>query len=109
MPEKAVPSRSGLIVKTDTLAGDTLRFSTDRFVAAGLAYDAVSRRFVLGDQQNRKLRVVGEGLDHAVDLVRAESAGFLDVRALEIDVRRGDLWVASSDESRGAARSIASS
>jgi hypothetical protein len=101
-PEKAVPRRSGLIVKTDTLAGDTLRFSTDRFVAAGLAYDAVSRRFVLGDQQNRKLRVVGEGLDHAVDLVRAESAGFLEVRALVIDARRGDLWVASSDDSRGA-------
>jgi hypothetical protein len=97
----AAPSRSGLVVKTDTLAGDTLRFSTDRFVAAGLAYDAVSRRFVLGDQQNRKLRVVGEGLDHAVDLVRAESAGFLEVRALAIDARRGDLWVASSDDTRG--------
>ena len=100
--EKAAPRRSGLVVQTDTLAGETLRFSTDRFVAAGLAYDAVSRRFVLGDQRNRKLRVVGEGLDHAVDLVRAESAGFLEVRALAIDARRGDLWVASSDDMRGA-------
>jgi hypothetical protein len=85
------------------LKEDNLRFSSDRFVAAGLAYDAVSRRFVLGDERGRKLRVVGEGLDHAVDLVRAESAGFSDVRALAIDTRRGDLWVASSDDAGGTA------
>ena len=91
-------SRAGLVVETAGLSEDTLRFSTDRFVAAGLAYDAVSRRFVIGDERGRKLRVVGEGLDHAVDLVRAESASFLDVRALAIDARRGDLWVASADE-----------
>ncbi|MGE0464632.1 MAG: hypothetical protein AB7Q16_24970 [Vicinamibacterales bacterium] len=76
---------------------EAARFTTDRFVAAGLAYDAVSRRYLFGDRDGRKLRVVGEGLDHAVDLVRAESAGFLDVRALAIDTRRGDLWVASAD------------
>jgi hypothetical protein len=89
---------AGLAVETTSLEEEALRFSTDRFVASGLAYDAVSRRFVLGDQKGRKLRVVGEGLDHAVDLVRAESAGFLDVKALAIDARRGDLWVASADE-----------
>ena len=76
---------------------DAARFSTDRFVPSGLAYDAVSRRYLFGDRDGRKLRVVGEGLDHAVDLVRAESAGFLDVRALAIDTRRGDLWVASGN------------
>jgi hypothetical protein len=85
------------------LTEDSLRFSADRFVATGLAYDAVSHRFVLGDERGRKLRVVGEGLDHAVDLVRAESAGFSDVRALAIDTRRGDLWVASSDDAGGTA------
>ena len=51
-------------------ANETLRFSAERFVAAGLAYDAVSHRFVYGDRDGRKLRVVGVGLDHAVDLVR---------------------------------------
>ena len=84
-------------VETATLTEDVLRFSADPFKPSGLAYDAVSRRFVMGDQLGRKLRVVGEGLDHAVDLVRAESAGFLDIRALGIDTRRGDLWVATSD------------
>jgi hypothetical protein len=52
---------------------------------------------VFGDRHGRKLRVVGEGLDHAVDLVRSESAGFFDVCALAIDTRRGDLWVASAN------------
>ena len=79
-------------------ANDTLRFSAERFVAAGLAYDAVSHRYVYGDRDGRKLRVVGVGLDHAVDLVRAESAGFFNVRALDIDTRRGDLWVVSASE-----------
>lgn len=90
---------AGFVIETAGLAEEVLRFSTDRFVASGLAHDAVSRRFVLADERGRKLRVVGEGLDHAVDLVRTESAGFLDVKALAIDTRRGDLWVASADES----------
>jgi hypothetical protein len=92
----ASPTRGALSVEHVTLQEEALRFSTDRFVPAGLAYDAVSRRFVMGDAHGRKLRVVGEGLDHAVDLVRAESAGFFDIRALAIDTRRGDLWVATS-------------
>jgi hypothetical protein len=83
-------------------AGEALRFSGSRFVAAGLAYDAVSHRFVIGDRDGRKLQVVGVGLDHAVDLVRAESAGFHDVQALDIDTRRGDLWVVSASETGSA-------
>ena len=100
VPVAPAPSGSGrdaLVLATASLPEEVLRVSVDRFEPAGLAYDAVSRRFVMGDQLGRKLRVVGEGLDHAVDLVRAESAGFLDVRALAIDPRRGDLWVATSD------------
>lgn len=93
----ATSGRGALVVERATLPEEALRFSSDRFVPSGLAYDAVSRRFVMGDQRGRKLRVVAEGLDHAVDLVRSESAGFLDVRALAIDTRRGDLWVATSD------------
>ena len=84
-------------------ANETLRFSAERFVAAGLAYDAVSHRFVYGDRDGRKLRVVGVGLDHAVNLVRAESAGFFNVRALDIDTRRGNLWVVSASENGSAA------
>jgi hypothetical protein len=95
--ETATSARGAVVMEAARLTEESLRFSTDRFVPAGLAYDAVSRRFVMGDQLGRKLRIVGEGLHHAVDLVRAESAGFLDIRALAIDPRRGDLWVATSD------------
>ncbi|HEX7138895.1 MAG TPA: hypothetical protein VF219_13640 [Vicinamibacterales bacterium] len=69
---------------------------TGSFLAGGLAYDIVSRRFVVGDEHGRKLMVVSDGADRPVDLVRAESAGFHDIRAVEIDERRGDLWVASA-------------
>ena len=44
-----------------------------------------------------------EGTDHAVDFVRADSAGFRDIVAIQIDGRRGDLWVISAAPADGAA------
>ena len=49
----------------------------------------------------RKLLVVGEGSDHVVDMVRADSAGFQDVTAIEIDPRLGDLWVVTTGPTDG--------
>ncbi len=77
---------------------EAARFMTRRFAAGGLAYDAVSRRFLFGDRDGRKLITAGDGFDHAVDFVRSESAGFHQVMSIEIDVRRGDLWVASANQ-----------
>jgi hypothetical protein len=70
---------------------------------AGLAYDGVSGRFVVGDRRERKLVVLDERSHHAVDLVRAASAGFYQITAIEIDTRRGDLWVVSADQSNNSA------
>ena len=81
---------------------EAVRFSTEGFALGGLAYDAVSHRFVFGDRLGRKLIVVGEGSNHAVDFVRADSAGFHEISAVEIDARRGDLWVASAAAAAGA-------
>jgi hypothetical protein len=72
------------------------RFRADTFSVAGLAYDAVSQRFLFGDRLGRKLRVIGDHSDHADDLARAESGGFREIGAVAIDARRGDLWVASA-------------
>jgi len=83
-------------------AVETARFSTEGFTPGGLAYDGVSHRFVFGDRLGRKLIVVGEGSNHAVDFVRADSAGFQEIAALEIDAKRGDLWVASAAPADGA-------
>ena len=79
------------------------RFSTEGFTLGGLAYDPVSRRFLVGDRLGRKLMVVADGANHAVDFVRAASAGFHDITAIEIDDRRGDLWVVSAATPDGVA------
>jgi hypothetical protein len=86
-------------------AEDVARFSAEPFLAVGLAHDAVSGRFLFGDVLGRRVMVLGEGLDTTVDLVRAASAQFHDVTALGIDVKRGDLWVASTARD-GAAGAI---
>jgi len=83
-----------------TLQGS--RFPIEGSTLGGLAYDAVSRRFLFGDRLGRKLVVVGDGMNHAVDFVRADSAGFGDIAALEIDGRRGDLWAVSAGLADGA-------
>lgn len=84
-------------------AAEAARFPIRRFSPAGLAYDSVSRRLLVGDRVDRKLIVVGDGANHADDLVRSDSAGFQDISAMDVDARRGDLWVASTAASDGSA------
>jgi hypothetical protein len=89
-------------LRFDLLTGvEVSRFSRPPFAAQGLAWDPASRRFLLADAQGRRVIVVAEGSDHSDDLVRASSAQFNDVAAVEIDARRGDLWVVSADPDRG--------
>jgi hypothetical protein len=76
---------------------ESLRFTTAPFTPAGLAYDAVSRRFIVGDRHARKLAVVDEFSQHVANLASAQSTGFGDIAALEIDPRLGNLWVVSAD------------
>ena len=92
-PSPRVPD---IPVATVTPGPQGVRFSTKQFAVGGLAYDAASGRFVLGDRLGRKLIAVDERSNHSADLVRADSAGFLDISAVEIDAKRGDLWVASA-------------
>jgi hypothetical protein len=96
-PPAAFPSASSV------LGPDSARFSIEPFTLGGLAYDAVSRRFLVGDRLGRKLIVAAEGANHAVDFVRAASAGFHDIAAIEIDDHRGDLWVVSTATADAAA------
>src|SRR5262249_13104997 len=60
-------------------AAEAVRFSSQRFEPTGLAYDAVSERFVVGDRVGHRLIVVDKSTNRANDFVRAESAGFHDV------------------------------
>jgi hypothetical protein len=100
-PTPVPPTRLGAFTPLPVV--EAVRFSTDRFSPGGLAYDAVSRRFLFGDRLGRKLIVVSEGATHADDLVRSASAGFQEISAMEVDARRGDLWVASSAAAGGRA------
>ena len=63
--------------------------------AVGLAYDAVSGRFIIGDRVERRLLVVGERSGRLASLAGAD-AGFNEIAAFEIDAREGDLWVVST-------------
>ena len=101
-PSSAPSPAPGLPVISLAPATSAVRFSTTPFTVSGLAYDAISRRFVFGDRRGRKLIVVDERSNQPVDLVRADSAGFLDISAVEIDAKRGDLWVASTAAADGA-------
>jgi hypothetical protein len=77
-----------------------IRFETLPFNPAGLAYDAVSRRFIIADRRARRLAVIDEFSRHVANLASAQSAGFGDIAAIEIDPRQGDLWVVSGEGGR---------
>ncbi len=76
---------------------DAVRLDDIDVATGGFAYDAVSRRFLLGHTPDRKIVVVDAESRRAADLVRGDSAGFRDMQAMHIDTRRGDLWVLSND------------
>jgi hypothetical protein len=84
--------------------GDAMRFTTVPFEPAGLAYDAVSNRFIIGDRRDRKLSVIGERSQRIATLAGEDSAGFGEVEAIAIDPREGDLWVASTPDGETSPR-----
>jgi hypothetical protein len=68
----------------------------------GLAYDSISRRFVVADRRSSKLIVADEVFKRVNDLIGAGAGGFGRLNAVEIDTRRGDLWVTSMEEGGAA-------
>jgi hypothetical protein len=98
-PNETARSKAGSVENAKE-PPEAVRFETLPFTPAGLAYDAVSRRFIVADRRARRLAVVDEFSRHVANLASAQSAGFGDIAALEIDPRQGDLWVVSADGSR---------
>ena len=70
-------------------------FAASGLTTVGLAYDAVSGRFIVADKNDRRLLVVGERSGHMASLAGVD-AGFDEVAAFEIDPTEGDLWVVSA-------------
>jgi len=79
----------------------SLAFPTSGVQAVGLAYDAVSGRFLIGDRQERRLFVIGERSGRLANLTGVDS-GFNDLSAFEIDTQEGDLWVVSGSSQGGS-------
>jgi len=98
--------RDAAAAAPSTDGGEPFRFETLPFTPAGLAYDAVSRRFIVGDRRARRLAVVDEFSRHVANLASAQTAGFGDIAAIEIDPRQGDLWVVSVDGSRATVHKL---
>jgi len=106
-PAPLVPSAASAPSPGASSAPDAIAFDAPDLDPHGLARDAVSRRFVVGDRKGRRLLVIDEVSRHVVNYVSAASAGFYgDVTAFTIDGRRGDLWVASVNGGSDAASSI---
>ena len=103
-PKPVIPAADAASPKGD--AGEPFRFETLPFTPAGLAYDAVSRRFIVGDRRARRLAVVDEFSRHVANLASAQTAGFGDIAAIEIDPRQGDLWVVSVDSPRATVHKL---
>src|SRR3954453_11094248 len=76
---------------------ESIRFTASSSTPAGIAYDAVSRRFIVGDRAGSKLTVVDEFSQHVANLASAQTAGFGTLAAFEIDPRQGNLWVVSGE------------
>jgi hypothetical protein len=95
------PAASGRTSSTTALPkrapGAPLEFTTP-LVPTALAYDAVSRRYIVADRQARRIAVVDENTGHAATFVGALGA-LGDIEGIAIDARQGDLWVISSHSS----------
>ena len=77
-------------------AGAPLKFTTVLSPSA-LAYDAVSKRFIIADRQARRVAVIDEHTGQVSTLVGAQGA-LGDVGGLAIDASKGDLWVMSAGD-----------
>jgi hypothetical protein len=104
-PAPAAPASA--TIPPDTRMEEAVRFATGRFAPGALAYDAVSRRFLVTNPEARRVMVVGEGgSSEPVVMVRSESGGFEEVLGIEIDAHRGDLWIASAAGASAGAGSL---
>jgi hypothetical protein len=94
-PSAPEPAVAEARAKPATRVPGPLSFSAPSLDAVGLAYDAVSGRFIIGDRKDRRLLVVGERSGRMASLAGVD-AGFDEVTAFEIDAAEGDLWVVSA-------------
>jgi hypothetical protein len=75
--------------------GAPLKFTT-LLTPSALAYDAVSRRYIIADRVARRVAVIDENTGQVATLVGAQGA-LGEIGGIAIDPQQGDLWVVASD------------
>jgi hypothetical protein len=77
---------------------------TTLLTPTALAYDAVSKRYLIADRRARRIAVIDERTGQVATLA-GELARLGDVHGMAIDPRQGDLWVVTeSDEGMSLSR-----
>jgi hypothetical protein len=74
--------------------GTPLSFTT-LLKPSALAYDAVSRRYLIADRAARRVAVIDESSGQVTTLVGTQ-ASLGDVAGIAIDSQQGDLWIVST-------------
>jgi hypothetical protein len=94
-PTTAEPKKTGA-GRAPRAPGAPLKFTT-LLTPSALAYDAVSKRFIIADRDARRVAVIDENTGQVSTLVGAQAA-LGDVGGIAIDARQGDLWIVSAGE-----------
>ena len=90
---KAPPSKSSAPLSFTTLLSPT-----------ALAYDAVSKRYLIADREAKRISVVDQNTGQVSTLAGAQ-ARLGEINGMAIDPRQGDLWiVTTSDEGMSLSR-----
>ena len=95
-PEPAKTAAPKPAPRAARAAGAPLKFTT-LLAPSALAYDAVSKRFIIADREARRVAVIDENTGQVSTLVGAQG-GLGDVGGIAIDARQGDLWIVSAGE-----------
>lgn len=100
VPEPKAPERSAepkaAAPRAARAAGAPLKFTT-LLSPSALAYDGVSKRFIIADREARRVAVIDEHTGQVSTLVGARGA-LGDVGGIAIDAKQGDLWVVSAGD-----------
>ena len=96
-PAKPEPPRAEAkseLPKPDPPKATTLSFTT-LMAPTALAYDAVSRRYLIADRQGKRIAVV-DAKTGQVSTLAGALARLGEINGIAIDPRQGDLWVVTS-------------
>ena len=92
-PSGVSPAKPG---RTGRASGAPLSFTT-LLKPTALAYDAVSKRYVIADRDARRIAIIDENTGQVSTLAGTQAA-LGEIGGIAIDPQQGDLWVVSTSD-----------